>query len=211
MVLFCFKKSYLFLNLLIFLCIIINLSKYMKKIAILDFDNTLVDTISVHAESWKHAIEVVLNIEVPIESVLADIDYGIGVFLKKYQLTDDEIKMARGYKREYFLKNLHKTKLNNFVLYAIENSLFEKCYIASNSSRENIDKMISYHGINKNLFSMIITRDECSTLKPNPQMGEKIIENSGYSKDSFIVIGDSEVDLTFARKLGIECLLIKSL
>jgi beta-phosphoglucomutase-like phosphatase (HAD superfamily) len=45
----------------------------MEKCLIMDFDDTLVKTINVHADSWKHALERVLNREIPIESILADL------------------------------------------------------------------------------------------------------------------------------------------
>jgi phosphoglycolate phosphatase-like HAD superfamily hydrolase len=176
----------------------------------MDFDDTLVKTIDVHADSWKHALERVLDREIPIESILADINYGMDILLKKYQLTEKESKLAQKYKKEIFAKNLHKTRVNELLLYIIENKIFERYIIASNSSRENIDKIMAYHGINPDRFELILSRDDVDEKKPHPSMGNIIFDFHGdiYNKTDYLMIGDSEVDLTFARKLDIKCIIV---
>lgn len=182
----------------------------MKRCLIIDFDDTLVKTIDIHAESWQHALERVLDTEVPIESIHSDINYGMDVLLKKYQLTQEESRLAQEYKKEIFSKNIHKTKVNELLLFIVKNQLFENCIIASNSSKENVYKIMAYHGISPDLFWGIFTRDDVKRKKPHPEMGEKILNmlQSSYKKEDFLMIGDSEVDLIFSRKLGIECLII---
>lgn len=188
-----------------------KLIKLMEKCLIIDFDDTLVKTINIHAESWQQALMRVLNIEIPIESIYADINYGMDVLLKKYQLTEAEAELAQKYKKEIFDKSIYKTKVNELLLYIIENNFFEKYIIASNSSRENVDKIMAYHKIDKNLFWAIFTRDDVKKKKPHPEMGEKIFStlNSSYTTTDFLMIGDSDVDSIFARKLNIRCLITK--
>jgi len=181
----------------------------MKKCLIIDFDDTLVSTIDTHADSWRRSLERVLNREISIESILSDINYGMDVLLKKYQLTPSEIKQAQKYKKQIFSKNLHKTKVNKLLLWICENGSFEKIYIASNSSRENVDKIMSYHDINPHLFDGIITRDDVENKKPHPDMADLIFNNNIYTKEEYLMVGDSEVDSTFARKNNIECILVK--
>lgn len=182
----------------------------MEKCLILDFDDTLVKTINVHADSWKHALERVLNREISIEYILADINYGMDILLNKYQLNESQSKLAQTYKKEIFAKNIHKTKVNTLLLYMIENKFFENYIIASNSSRENIDKIMAYHEIDPDMFSMIVSRDAVNKKKPHPEMGTLILETykNLYTTKDYLMIGDSEVDLTFARKLGIKCKII---
>ena len=60
----------------------------MERCLILDFDDTLVSTIETHADSWRHALERVLNRDIPLSTIMADINYGMDVLLKKYQLTE---------------------------------------------------------------------------------------------------------------------------
>jgi phosphoglycolate phosphatase-like HAD superfamily hydrolase len=184
----------------------------MEKCLIIDFDDTLVKTINVHASSWKHALDRVLNREIPIEHILSDINYGIDVLLKKYQLTDNESLLAKQYKKEMFTKSIYKTKVNKLLLYIIENRIFDHYVIASNSSRENINKIMSYHNINQNQFDLILTREDVTEKKPHPSMGNIILKHylNKYNKSDFIMIGDSEVDLTFANKLNIKCIIINS-
>ena len=84
----------------------------MEKCLVIDFDDTLVKTIEIHADSWRKALEKVLNIEISLDAIMADINYGMDVLLEKYQLTPKESKLAQKYKKQIFSKNLHKTKVN---------------------------------------------------------------------------------------------------
>ena len=46
--------------------------------------------------------------------------------------------------------------------------------------------------------------------KPHPDMGHVIFEKyPHYDFGDFLMVGDSDVDLTFARKLGIKCIIVK--
>ena len=180
----------------------------MERCLILDFDDTLVSTIDTHANSWKLAIERVLNRDIPIETIMSDINYGMDVLLKKYQLTETESKLAQDYKREIFSKNLHKTKINQLLLWIIKNSQFEKVIIASNSSRENVDRIMAYHNINHNLFDLIVTRDNVLNKKPHSDMADLIFKTfPEYEPTDFLMVGDSEVDSTFALKNKMKCIL----
>ena len=70
---------------------------------------------------------------------------------------------------------------------------------------------MSYHEINPSMFSMILSRDDVSEKKPHPEMGQIIFEKYAdiYNKNSdYLMIGDSDVDLTFARKLDIKCIIV---
>jgi phosphoglycolate phosphatase-like HAD superfamily hydrolase len=182
----------------------------MEKCLIIDFDDTLVKTIDVHADAWKLSLERVLDREIPIDTIKYDINYGMDLLLKKYQLTESEILLAKEYKKEIFSKNIHKTKLNTLLLYIIKNGFFENYIIASNSSRENLDKIMAYHEIDQNLFAMIVSRDDVKKKKPHPEMGELILRtyNSSYKKEDYLILGDSDVDLTFSKKLGIKCMIV---
>jgi len=182
----------------------------MEKCLILDFDDTLVKTIEIHADSWRKALEKVLDIEIPLENILADINYGMDVLLEKYQLSTEESKLAQKYKKQIFSKNLHKTKINELLLYMCKSKVFKNLIIASNSSRENVDRIMSYHQIEPSLFDYIYTREDVPNKKPSPDMGQIIFDKfPQYNLEDYLMVGDSDVDSTFARKLGIKCIIVK--
>ena len=71
---------------------------------------------------------------------------------------------------------------------------------------------MAYHGISQDLFHNIYTREDVSFKKPHPEMGSLIfdlLKENNYNKKDYLMVGDSEVDSTFARKLGIKCLIVK--
>ena len=141
---------------------------------------------------------------------MADINYGMDVLLKKYQLSEKESELAQDYKREIFSKNLYKTKVNQLLLWVIKNSQFDKVIIASNSSRENVDRIMAYHNINHNLFDLIVTRDNVLNKKPHSDMADLIFKTfPEYEPTDFLIVGDSEVYSTFALKNKMKCILVK--
>jgi|TARA_B110000971_G_scaffold126538_1_gene129487 HAD superfamily hydrolase (TIGR01549 family) len=91
-----------------------------------------------------------------------------------------------------------------------KSKVFKNLVIASNSSRENVDRIMSYHQIEPSLFDYIYTREDVPNKKPSPDMGHLIMEKfPQYNFEDFLMVGDSDVDLTFARKLGIKCIIVK--
>jgi phosphoglycolate phosphatase-like HAD superfamily hydrolase len=69
---------------------------------------------------------------------------------------------------------------------------------------------MSYHQIDPKLFDYIYTREDVPSRKPSADMGNLIIEKfPQYNKEDFLMVGDSDVDSTFARKLGIKCIIVK--
>lgn len=182
----------------------------MEKCLMLDFDDTLVKTIEIHADSWRKALEKVLNIEIPLSAIMADINYGMDVLLEKYQLTPKESKLAQKYKKQIFSKSLHKTKVNELLLYMCKSKVFKNLVIASNSSRENVDRIMAYHNISNELFDMIVTRDDVLNKKPHSDMADLIFKTfPKYNPADFLMVGDSEVDSTFALKNKMKCILVK--
>jgi len=181
----------------------------MERILIIDFDDTLIKTIDVHAEAWRQSLNKTLDIEIPKDTILNDINYGIDVLLKKFQLSDAEIKKSAKLKKEFFNKTLHNTQVNELLLYICKNNIFEHVVIASNSSKENLMRLLAYHNIDTNIFSMILTRDDVKNKKPYPDLGDIIFSKfPEYDKDDYIMVGDSDVDKIFATKLGIKCIMV---
>ena len=63
-----------------------------------------------------------------------------------------------------------------------------------------------------NFFDVIITREDVSKLKPNPESYKKALLLLGVTKKQYknvLVIGDSEQDIAAGNKLGIDCVLFE--
>ena len=69
---------------------------------------------------------------------------------------------------------------------------------------------MSYHNISPNLFDMIVTRDDVVNKKPHSDMADLIFKTfTEYKPKDFLMVGDSEVDSTFALKNKMKCILVK--
>ena len=181
----------------------------MKRCLILDFDDTLVYTMGVHVYAWARALSIVTKLDIKEDSIALDLNYGSDVLFKKYKLSSDEIEKAKELKRNVFKTYLHKTTINDLIMWLAKSNLFEKVIIASNSSRDNINKIFDYHSIDENIFDLIVCRDDVENKKPHTDMFD-LIKNTypEYSSDDYVMIGDSEVDQLFAIKNDIKCIIL---
>ena len=69
---------------------------------------------------------------------------------------------------------------------------------------------MAYHNISPDLFDLIVTRDDVKNKKPHSEMADLIFSVfHGYEPNDFLMVGDSEVDSTFALKNKMKCILVK--
>jgi pyrophosphatase PpaX len=78
--------------------------------------------------------------------------------------------------------------------------------LTSTSLKEFILPALKKHRL-LNVFDLILDRNSVNNHKPHPEMIFKAIEQSGASKDSTIIIGDTKNDLGAAQSAGIDSVL----
>ena len=112
-------------------------------------------------------------------------------FLGNYECTTQDIQreLNEQYDKYYSIENLMPFDgLQNFVNYCYEKGL--KIIIASSADRTYIDKVTRHFMINDKLFA-VISGNDVSNGKPDPEIYNKAINISGFSKKDLIVIEDS--------------------
>lgn len=86
--------------------------------------------------------------------------------------------------------------------------------IASAAQRKNIE---IYRNLNKNIinnarmddyFSLILARNDCVEIKPNPEIFLKVFESFPFKKEEAIIFEDSLVGLQAAKRAGIDCAIV---
>ena len=80
-------------------------------------------------------------------------------------------------------------------------------FIVTSSPRKVMTGAIEYHGLG-NYFREIVTGDEVSAWKPDPEGVNYLLEKHGFGRDEAVIIGDSKSDLGVARNAGIDSVLV---
>ncbi|MEM2707577.1 MAG: HAD hydrolase-like protein [Candidatus Pacearchaeota archaeon] len=172
-----------------------------SKIFFIDFDGTLVDSCEAHLRSFN---EIFLNNNLPPIYYYKFIKiFGLRTekIIKKLfpKLNDNKIKKLRNEKKKIFLKKYYKlVKIFPNVNSTLK-KLKEDCFLIlfTNSSREEIKKIAKYTKLRLDYFDMIIKKEEINKIK------NKI----GKNKEKFIV-GDSFVDILYAKKIKAESIIV---
>jgi HAD superfamily hydrolase (TIGR01509 family) len=79
--------------------------------------------------------------------------------------------------------------------------------IVTSSRREHFEAMHQKTGLLPR-FDFILTREDFSLSKPDPEPYLKALEKCGYGPDECLVIEDSPRGLASARAAGIRCLVV---
>lgn len=182
----------------------------MYKLAIFDFDGTLVDSapgiVDVMAavveeykfpkesfELWRHLIGVPLVRQVEILFPDHKPDFHEEV-ADRYRVIYDTrtIEICPPFPGlEEMLKELKK---NNVLI-----------TIASSKRRPLIDTVLDHHGLS-DYFAMVVGATDVTKHKPDPESVHHTISNLGIDVAETVVIGDSTFDLDMARNAGCDAI-----
>lgn len=173
------------------------------KLVIVDLDGTLFDTKDVNYHAYKDAI-------VPYGY---DMDYNYYCefcngrhyldFLPQITTTNSEILSAMHKAKQVAYKNhLDKALLNKGLLDIIRLMRGEyKTAVVTTASKENCWDILKQFEI-ANLFDLVLTHDDITHSKPNPEGFLKAMEYFDAEPEETIIFEDSEVGLEAAEQSG---------
>jgi len=178
-----------------------NLSIFKEKNNIVfDFDLTLAKLV-IDWTKWHEGIREIYS------SFNPDHEYGPGINPHEFynQMIDKYgkplIEAVRKFNSDYEEKFVKEYIPANTLINLIKKLEDKNLYIFSSNSRKTIEKGLSKIKLS-NYFKQLITRDETSYLKPNPE-GFYLIENFNDNKEDFLMVGDSSSDEIAAKNAGI--------
>lgn len=82
----------------------------------------------------------------------------------------------------------------------------KKLALITATDREVIDLVLAHHNL-VDLFDLVITADDITEHKPNPEGILFALEHFGVAKDHAVMLGDSDKDLGAAQNAGIDSIL----
>ena len=174
-----------------------------------DFDGTIMDTNDVIIQSWQHTYRTYRGEE-------GDEDVILGTFGETLEYTmknlfpevplEEALLVYRTYQRENFLKDI---SLVPGIIELLDELKDRGCLMAMVTSRlrYTTDQALDAFDLNK-YFQYVVTADEVTRAKPDPQCVEMALEKLGSSPQRSIMTGDTIHDILCAKNAGITSVLV---
>jgi HAD superfamily hydrolase (TIGR01509 family) len=179
------------------------------RAVIFDIDGTLVDSVDLHARSWKE-IFAAYGKQVPFEEVRHQIGKGsdqlMPVFFSSEEIRrfGEEMEEARGrlFRSRYLplVRPFPKTR----ELFQRLRDDGVRIALASSAAREDLDEYTRLARVH-DLVDEQITADDVSRSKPHPDVFERALEALGRPDPAHVtIVGDTPYDVQAGRKAGLD-------
>lgn len=186
----------------------INISKY--KLVIFDMDGTIADTSPGILNSIRYTQKKMGLPEITIEQMYSHVGPPMEEsYNRNFGLTDDDLKRAVSYHKEYAINNGYKElKLYDGILELISSLRASgiKTAVATLKAHTTAVKIFDTLGITS-VFDVVIGVDSANPMT-KAQMLEYCIEKCGCEKNEVALIGDSIYDGIGADQIGIDFLAV---
>lgn len=173
------------------------------KLVIVDLDGTLFDTKDVNYHAYKDAIAPYgYDMDYPYYCEFCNGRHYLD-FLPQITTSDREILSAmHKAKKLAYKQHLDKAVLNKVLVDIIRLMRAEyKAALVTTASRENCYDILYRFGL-VDLFDLILTHDDITRSKPDPEGFLKAMSHFGAGPTETIIFEDSEVGLEAAKRSG---------
>ena len=178
----------------------------MVKLIVFDFDDTLFFTTSAHAKSYTRAIFEVLKVYVSEQLIEKEIKAG-AVFpdfltILPSELSNDLAMEIHRRKNEIYQETLIDIQVNESIANNLPD-ISSKCFTAiwSNSSRANIDLLLSKHNLSF-FFHLIYSREDFRYRKPDTESYKALCAKFSVPVQESMLVDDSNVNLEAINRIG---------
>ena len=182
----------------------------MKKCAIFDMDGTLFNTNDVNYYAYNEALAK-YNLSIDYDYYCKNCNgKHYKVFIPEYVNNDiEKVEDIHNSKKKLYSKYLDKVKINNHLIEFIK--LIKKEYfiaLVTTASKTNTNDILK-HTNTFELFDLILTADDITRPKPNPEGFIKAIEYFKIDPENCIIFEDSDIGIEAALKTGSEVVKIE--
>ena len=169
-----------------------------------DFDGTIMDTNDVIIQSWQHTFRTFRGEEGDEDKILETfgetLEYTMKNLFPEVAL-EEGLAVYRGYQRENFLSSIKMVPGMRDVL----DELLERGYLmamVTSRLRYTTEQAMEEFDLGK-YFRHVVTADDVTRAKPDPQCVEMALETLNSSADRAIMTGDTVHDIQCARNGGV--------
>ncbi len=176
------------------------LAKNPKKHLIFDYDETIA-RIEMDWSQYHPEMNKIYRQFDPSEKHPAFRKYiSCNDFVREYGL--EIVGLIKKATEEYELSHNHGLTPNPELVELIQNNTDYVMHVYSSNSRKSVVSGLKQLGI-LDKFDKIVTRDEVSFIKPDPD-GFKLIYDPTVSKKDYLMVGNSNADQGMAEAAGID-------
>jgi beta-phosphoglucomutase len=173
---------------------------------IFDFDGVIVDSEPVHAEAKRITLEH-FNIKYPYE-IFNDFkgrpDVAFFDFVSE-KLTADKIQPGYllSYKNDVYLNLFNDVKLIDGIIPFLNviRNYFSQIGMATSATKHDLSLMMNKYDLHK-YFDFIVTGEDTSKHKPDPEPFLKAISNAGKKASDILIIEDSPNGIIAGKSAG---------
>lgn len=188
------------------------IQKWKIKCIIFDLDGTLVNTLDKHIEAFRILFKEI-NRKISYEEIAENMGRTPKDILLTLlpELTSDKNQLENLSRRKEeiltkLLKDITKFPGSIEILDYLKNLKIKIC-LASSTPLFNVSKMIK-NACLSNYFDVIISGEDITIGKPNPEVFLKASEIAKICKEFCLIIGDSPHDIDAAKAAGIKIIAI---
>ena len=178
------------------------------KAAIFDLDGVIVNTVPLHFKAWKRMFSE-YGKEFTFEDYKQKVD-GIprmdGARAILNDLSDEELKKASDKKQVYFLEYLNNEEIPVYnttvdLIKAIKGENLKRGVISSSKNCLSILKRVGL----VDLFDVIITGNDVTKGKPDPQVFFMAAEKMSAEPNLCVVFEDAVLGVEAGKRAGMKC------
>jgi beta-phosphoglucomutase len=174
-----------------------------NKLAIFDLDGTLFDTRDVNYFAYKEALsEYGFDLERDYYCKECNGKF-YKVFLPPISTNDDEIlEKIHKLKKNAYIKHLSSAKMNVHlfnIMHAIKNEYY--LAVVTTASKKNCMDILTHFEVEP-LFDLIITHDDITKVKPDPEGFNKAMHVLNIKPEQTMIFEDSKEGIAAARASG---------
>jgi HAD superfamily hydrolase (TIGR01509 family) len=175
---------------------------------ILDVDGTLVDSNDAHARAWVEALAE-QGIEVSFEKVRRLIGMGGDKLLPRVAGLEEDSPRGKviSERRSEIFKSRYLHRLKAFpgtreLLLRMRGEGL-KLVVASSAKEDELKPLLKIAGA-ADLIEEKTSSDDAENSKPDPDIVEAALKQSGFSSNEAVMIGDTPYDIEAASRAGLE-------
>ena len=181
----------------------------MINTVLFDFDGTLVNTNDVIIASWQHTYKHYRGQEEDIDKITACFGEPLLITMEREFPGVDPQESAEVY-RTFQQQNAHLLVKIFPGIVDLLKALKEAGYrmgIVTSRTRESALRYMDMFGITE-YFETMVTCDDTTVHKPNPEPILLGLEKMGITRDEAIMIGDSPFDIKCANNAGVKSVMV---
>ena len=186
----------------------------MLQGVIFDVDGTLVDSNDAHAQSWVDTFAEA-GYDVPFEAVRPLIGMGADKLLPKaIGISHDSkegkklVKRRSGIFREKYLPHLRPLEGSRALVQRVHSDGL-KAIVATSAKGEELKGLLEAAAV-ADLIEERATASDAKRSKPDPDIVEAAIEESGIPPKNLVMIGDTPYDIAAATKAKVRSIGFRS-